>query len=63
MDRDTILLVCDECGKKQEVSREASDYPEAVEMHIVCPDCDDGDFHEAAYFDAEGNHIIRDPDV
>jgi hypothetical protein len=31
-------------------------------MEIICPKCDDGDFHEPFYYDARGRHITRDPD-
>jgi hypothetical protein len=33
-----------------------------VRLEIVCPKCDDGDFHEPFYYDAQGKHIFRDPD-
>lgn len=55
-------LRCPKCGKKKSTAREPYDYPEAVRMEIICPKCDDGDFHEPFYYDARGRHITRDPD-
>jgi len=55
------VLRCPKCGKQKTTKRQPEDYPEAVRMEIVCPKCDDGDFHEPFYYDADGTHITRDP--
>lgn len=52
-----ITLVCPGCGKKQAGSRDPTDPPRTAVVTIICPDCDDGDFHEASYFDAAGAQI------
>ena len=58
-----ILLRCPLCCREKHICRSTYDYPEAVALEIVCPDCDDGDFHEPRYYDAEGACVIRDPGV
>lgn len=57
----TIILRCTVCKREQNTERLDVDYPEAVMVQIVCPDCDIGNFSEVFYYDAEGKHIIRDP--
>ena len=57
-----LLLRCPKCRKEMHVDRESTDYPEAVRIEVTCPDCNAGDFAEVMQFDAEGRHIIRDPD-
>jgi hypothetical protein len=56
-----LLLRCPKCRREMPVARADYDYPEAVRMEIVCPECDDGDFHEPFYYDAQGKQICRDP--
>lgn len=58
----TILLTCRKCPKIVRAKREPTDYPEAVRLETLCDDCDRGDGAELVYFDAQGNHITRDPD-
>jgi hypothetical protein len=58
---DLILLRCTKCPREMQVSRQETDYPEAVRVETCCDRCDDGDFHETFQYDAEGNHITRDP--
>lgn len=57
-----LTLRCPKCRKEISTERQDYDYPEAVRMEIICPKCDDGDFHEPFYFDANGKHITRDPE-
>ncbi len=57
-----IRLRCPKCDRCLTVERAPYDYPEAKRMDIICWECDDGDFHEAMYYDAKGKHITRDPD-
>jgi len=57
-----LLLRCPKCRRTQHTDRQEHDYPEAVRLEIVCPECDDGDFHEPFYYDENGKHICRDPD-
>src|SRR5574337_781965 len=58
-----LELRCPKCGKRKSTERRPEDYPEAVRMEIICPKCDDGDFHEPFYYDASGRHITRDPNT
>lgn len=57
-----LLLRCPKCWKEKHVPREKTDYPDAVRIEVACPDCNAGDFAEMVQFDADGKHIIRDPD-
>jgi hypothetical protein len=59
----TILLRCPKCNREMQVARDYTDYPEAVRVEVTCDRCDDGDFSELMHFDADGNHITRDPDI
>lgn len=57
-----IELRCPRCNRKPEmIDREPTDYPEAVRIEIVCMTCDDGESSETFQYDADGNHITRDP--
>ena len=56
-------LRCPKCGKQKSTERLPEDYPEAVRLEVMCPDCNAGDFDEPVYYDAHGNHIVRDPDM
>ena len=59
-----VLLVCPECGRRQKVAREPTDYPDAVRVEVLCDGCDDGGgFPEVFQYDAAGNHITRDPNL
>jgi hypothetical protein len=58
----TILLRCPQCKKEMTVARCTMDYPEAVRVQVACDECCRGDFSEIAYYDADGEHITRDPD-
>ena len=59
----TILLRCPKCKREMQVQRDETDYPEAVRAEVWCDRCDDGDFHELSHYDADGNHIVRDPKI
>jgi hypothetical protein len=58
-----IFLRCPRCGKKKMIDRTTDDYPDAERVEIICPKCDDGDFHETMYYDKAGKHITRDPNM
>jgi len=58
-----ITVECPTCGKKVRSPRQDYDYPEAVRMRLVCPDCWDGDFDDPTYFDAMGKVVDYDPDL
>lgn len=58
---DTITLECPKCRRRQQDDRRDTDYHDTALVRIICPTCDDGDFHEEVHFDAAGNHINRDP--
>lgn len=56
-----IELRCPRGARSLSVARDEYDYPEAVRVEVVCDKCDDGDFAEVMHYDADGNHITRDP--
>lgn len=58
-----ILLKCTKCKRQKMTERLDVDYPEAVMVQIICPECDTGDFSEVFYYDKNGKHIIRDPNI
>lgn len=58
----TITIECPECKLRAETPRQEYDYPEAVLMQVVCPNCTTGDFDEPVYFDKDGNNVNYDPD-
>ena len=57
----TIVLRCPKCKRTKQAQKLDTDYSETAAVEIVCPKCDDGDFHEPSHFDAAGKHITRDP--
>ena len=55
-----VTLECPACKVYKTVER-PRDVPKAVRLiAIICPDCDDGDFHEETWFSAPG--VIVAPD-
>lgn len=58
---DKVKLKCPKCGRQGEDERRDTDYHDSALVEIICPDCDDGDFHSEHHFDADGKEIIRDP--
>lgn len=52
-----ILFRCPKCRKEQMVDRDNTDPPAARLASMVCPDCDDGDFHSPDYFEVTGKWI------
>jgi hypothetical protein len=57
-----IPLLCYECGFAVLTPRQPTDYPEAVRIETLCPECAGGDFSEVFHYDRQGRHITRDPD-
>lgn len=56
----SIRLRCSVCGSEETTNRMQSDPEKAALMVLICPDCDDGDFHSASYFDADGKEVAFD---
>jgi hypothetical protein len=56
----SIRLRCSVCGFEETTNRMRSDPEKAALMVLICPDCDDGDFHSASYWDADGNEVMFD---
>lgn len=52
-----IILRCPKCKKTKSAKVDKTDPPLTAIVEIICPKCDDGDFHEASYYDARGNCI------
>ncbi len=53
-----IRLRCPKCRKEAEDLRQDTDYPETHTVEIICPSCDDGDFHSEDHYDAVGKFIL-----
>jgi hypothetical protein len=52
-----VTLRCPRCkAEKQSPCDDFDPYGTAV-VQIICPDCDDGDFHAPEFFDESGNWI------
>lgn len=58
--RDRIVLHCPDCEGREVTSRSPGDPDRATVMVIICPECDDGDFHSPIYLDDEGNEVMFD---
>lgn len=52
-----ISFRCPKCNRRGEFDRLPEDPPGAMEAVLICPDCDDGDFHEPRYFSASGRSV------
>ena len=52
-----IQLRCPKCSKTMMGDRRYGDPLQAMEVVIICPDCDDGDFHSPVYLAASGREI------
>lgn len=57
-----ILLRCPKCNKQDYDERREGDPVRAMEAVIICPACDDGDFHEMRYFSSTGKQIQEEHD-
>lgn len=54
-----IQVRCPECSKAMQADRLPGDPAQAMEVVIICPDCDDGDFHEPIYLAASGRDVTE----
>lgn len=54
---ETIAFLCPICGRRDNLDRVDTDPAKAVSATLVCPNCDDGDFHSPEFFDAESRHL------
>lgn len=52
-----IQLRCPKCSKTMMADRQADDPAQAMEIVIICPNCDDGDFHSPVYLAASGRDV------
>lgn len=53
-----IKMECPKCGKSKLTDRDEFDPPQAVKVHIQCPDCNAGDFDSPHHFDVAGREIL-----
>lgn len=54
-----IALRCPKCSARQYDQRRPGDPVQAMEMVIICPACDDGDFHTPEYLTASGRDVTE----
>lgn len=56
---ENLKLRCPYCGVEQPYKRDIDPHiPASVAtIEIICPNCDDGDFHTETWFDAEGKEV------
>lgn len=52
-----IQVRCPECNATTITDRQADDPVQAMEIVIICPACDDGDFHSPVYLSASGKEV------
>src|SRR5690348_9328018 len=58
--RTDVTLECPKCRTYKTVPR-PPELPPAVRLiEIICPDCDDGDFHTETWFSAPGIEVSQD---
>ena len=59
---DPIVLRCPRCRRMKTYERSIDPrVPSTVaQITIICPKCDDGDFHEERWFDAAGAELSQD---
>lgn len=56
-----IVLCCPKCDRTQRAPADEADPEGTTTIRIICPKCDDGDFHEPHYFDADGMELAPYP--
>jgi hypothetical protein len=58
-DGDHVTLECPACRASKTMPR-PTDIPATVRLiTIICPDCDDGDFHTETWFSAPGIEVSQ----
>lgn len=55
-----VTLECPNCRAYKTVPRTPELPPEVRLIEIICPDCDDGDFHTETWFSAPGIEVSQD---
>lgn len=58
-----ILLVCLHCNREMDYARDIDPgIPDCVAVieHTRCDDCDNGDFGQEFWFDADGREVSQD---
>lgn len=56
-----VMLRCPKCDRTQRAPADETDPEGTATIRVICPKCDDGDFHEPHYFDANGMELALDP--
>lgn len=54
-----IQIRCPKCSKTATIDRQPHDPVQAMEVVIICYDCDDGDFHSPVYLAASGRDVTE----
>ena len=55
-----VTLECPSCRSYKTVPRSLELSAEVALIEIICPDCDDGDFHSERWFSAPGVEVSQD---
>jgi len=58
--RTDVTLECPRCMTYKTVNRTPELPPQVRLIAIICPDCDDGDFHTETWFSAPGVVVSQD---
>ena len=58
-----VTLECPRCHAWKAAPRTADLKAQVRLIEIICPDCDDGDFHQETWFSAPGVEVSQDSEV
>lgn len=58
----SVVLACPRCARSDIVARPPDIPAKVIRCVIICPDCDDGDFHFETWFAHDGREVLPDID-
>ena len=53
-----VTLRCPKCRTSKKVQKDDTDPKGTATVVVICPKCDEGDFHECSYYDANGKPLF-----
>lgn len=53
-----VTLFCPSCKSWKLVEKHESDPEGTSEVHVLCPDCHDGEFDDPRYFNSHGDELF-----